>query len=67
MAKYKITFWKSIEVFSIRQQYIYCVFETFLKSTCEKKRSAEIGLIHTEQTSLYNLITLRKTVDTAED
>ena len=39
---------------------IYCIFETFMTSVCEKKISAEVRLIHAEQISLYNFIVLRK-------
>ena len=55
-----LTFRKSIEIFSVKQQQIYCVFETFMTSVCEKKDSAEVWLIHAEQMSLYNFIVLRK-------
>ena len=46
--------------------HLLCFWDVFDVNLWEKK-FAEIGLIHTEQISLYNLITLRKTVDTAED
>ena len=40
----------------------------FMMLICEKKKSAEVRLIHTEQMSLYNFIVSRKkTIDTAED
>ena len=39
-----------------------------MTSICEKKISAEVWLIHEEQTSLNNFIVLRKkTIYTAED
>ena len=54
----ELTFRKSIE--EVKQQQIYCIFETFMTSTCEKKISAEVRLIHAEQISSYNFIVLRK-------
>ena len=54
------TFRKSIEVFPTKQQQIYCIFETFMTSICEKKILAEVRLVHAEQISLYNFIVLRK-------
>ena len=54
------TFWKSIEVFSVKKQYIYCIFETFMTSIYEKKISAEVRFFHAEQVSLYNFIILTK-------
>ena len=54
------TFRKSIEVFSVKQQQIYFIFETSMTSIYEKKISAEVRLIYAEQMSLYNFIILRK-------
>ena len=54
------TFQKSIEVFSVKYQLIYCVFETFMTSIYENKISAKVRLFHAEQMSLYNFIVLRK-------
>ena len=51
---------KTVEVFSVKKQLIYFIFETFMTSICEKKISAEVRLIHAEQMSLYNFIVLRK-------
>ena len=50
----------SIEKFSLKQQQIYFIFETFMTSICQKKNLAEVRLIHAEQMSLYNFIVLRK-------
>ena len=51
----------SIEKFSLKQQQIYFIFETFISSICEKQISAEVRLIHAEQMSLcLNFIVLRK-------
>ena len=36
-------------------------------SICEEKISAVVRLIPAEQTSLYNSIVLRKTIDSAKD
>ena len=51
---------KTVEVFFVKKQLIYFIFETFMTSICEKKISAEVRLIHAEQMSLYNFIVLRK-------
>ena len=32
-----LTFRKSVEVFSVKYQYIYCIFETFMTLNCGKK------------------------------
>ena len=39
---------------------MYCIFETFMTSICERKKLAKVRLIHAEQISLYNFIILRK-------
>ena len=54
----ELTFRKSIE--EVKQRQIYCIFETYMTSICEKKILAEVWLIHAEQISSYNFIVLRK-------
>ena len=48
-----LTFWKSIEVFSIFLSCLWC-------QSVRKKKSAEARPIHGEQIFLYNFIILRK-------
>ena len=47
---------------------MYCIFETFMTSICEKEISGKVRLIHVEEISLYQFHRFKKkTIDTAED